>query len=742
MTRTGEELLQLLNNEQREAVLEHQAPLLVLAGAGSGKTRVITTKIAYFIQELRCDPRSILAVTFTNKAAAEMKERVSSMVPGAQDTMIKTFHAFGAWLLRRYSTQAGLAEHFTIYDDEDSVTVLHSIYPDHKRKELKPIARWISRAKDYCLSPDDDLSAISMDSRFPEMYRAYEKKLRVIGNVDFGDLIARSVELLRMNPDIRRRVCARFRVILVDEYQDSNVAQFQLLQQLYDEGTFLCVVGDDDQSIYRFRGAELRNILTFPDKFAGTKVVKLEQNYRSTGTILAIATEVVRNNLGRHDKVLRTQREYGPKAVLSFFDDQFAEAQFCAELVDRDHRYDETAILYRTNAQSAAFETVFMRLGIPYKIIGALRFYDREEVKDALALLSICLNPADEVSFRRIVNKPVRGIGPASLEAIMESSGEQAGDCILGLRAAVETRLKGKAKKGAVEFLACYERSIERLESTDLSIFTQEMLKEFGIVEYHRQQDLIASTQKVSNLEELVNAVSIYPRGRDGLARFMEALELDPTTIGRKDPSDQPGVTLITMHNTKGLEFDRVIITGMEEGLFPGRANESDDDIEEERRILYVSITRARDELYFTSCRRRSIWGQTRYQMPSRFLKELPMEYVEIRGKVPFEYSHLAPAQSSSMGSGYSLGSGHGEDAQSHQRSPFAERIMRDRESDPAQRGVYAPGDRVYHDSYGNGNVVSSVIEHGREVVTVWFETGKTMKFLPQYAPLEKIAND
>jgi DNA helicase-2/ATP-dependent DNA helicase PcrA len=724
MIRDESQLLTGLNEQQREAVLENTDPLLILAGAGSGKTRVITTKIAYLIAELECDPHSILAVTFTNKAAREMKERVASMVPEAQQVMVKTFHSFGAWLLRRYSTAAGLAEHFTIYDDEDSVTVLHSIYPDHKRKELKPIATWISRAKDHCLTPADDLSSISMDSRFPRMYAAYEKKLRNIGNADFGDLILRSVELLRDNPDIRSRVCARFRVILVDEYQDSNVAQYRLLQQLFSQGAFLCVVGDDDQSIYRFRGAELQNILSFPEKFPDTRIIKLEQNYRSSGSILSIASEVVSLNHGRHPKVLRTDKPYGKKAKLMFFDDQFAEAQFCAELVDSDHRYDETAILYRTNAQSGAFETVFMRLKIPYKVVGALRFYDREEVKDALALLSLCLNPADEVSFRRIVNKPVRGIGPASLDTILEAADASFGDCLQGLNTSVEGGLKGKARKGAEEFLSCYTKALEALEKTDLSTFVKQTLQDFGIVEYHRQQDLIASTQKVSNLEELVNAVSVYPPGRDGLSRFLESLELDHTAIGPRDPSDQPGVTLITMHNTKGLEFDRVIITGMEEGLFPGGANESDEDIEEERRIFYVSITRARSDLYFTSCRRRTIWGQTRYQMPSRFLREIPEKDVQIAGSVPFEM------RQDPMFASRTLEAGTQQSAGWYQKKPAV------------SKGKFAPGDRVYHDSYGPGNIVSSVTENGRELVTVWFESGKTMKFLPDYARLEKIASD
>lgn len=723
----GKRLLDSLNEEQRQAVLEYQHPLLVLAGAGSGKTRVITTKIAYFISELGCDPRSILAVTFTNKAAREMKERLENMSPGADRALIKTFHAFGAWMLRRFAHEAGLSQQFTIYDDEDMVSVLHSSYPDFKRKELKPFAKWISRAKDYCLSPDDDLKSITVDPRFPGMYRRYEEKMRSIGNVDFGDLIMKPVELLERDAEVRRAVTSRFRVVLVDEYQDSNAAQFRLLKALYTKNTFVCVVGDDDQSIYRFRGAEIENILTFDQYFPDTRIIALEQNYRSTGTILKIASEVVKNNSGRHKKVLRTEREMGKKAHLEFFEDQFAEAQFAAELAVKDHRYDDTAILYRTNAQSAAFETVFMRMHVPYKIIGALKFYDREEIKDALALLSLYLNSRDEIAFRRVINKPTRGIGASSVERILSCAGEYRGDCLAGLEHA---ELKGKARKGSEEFLSCFRHTSELLEAGDLSVFIQEVLKSFGLIEHYRQQDLHASTQKINNLEELVNAISRYQDGRQGLTAFMESLELDPTTVGSHDPSAQPGITLITMHNTKGLEFDRVIISGMEEGLFPGRMSESDEDIEEERRIFYVSITRARDELYLTGCRRRSQWGKVTHQLPSRFLEELPKDQVQ----------QVRAAGSLGISSASSYGV---MPAGPQKRSSFARQVISDRKSDPVSAGKFTRGDRVFHDSYGSGYILSSRIEQGREVVEVSFDTGKgKMQFIAKYTPLEKIAND
>lgn len=739
-------MLSALNPEQREAVLEHSRPLLVLAGAGSGKTRVITTKIAYFIEALGCPPYNILAVTFTNKAALEMRERLSTMTEGSHEVSIRTFHAFGAWLLRRYSAQAGVSENFTIYDDEDMVTVLHSIYPDHKRKELKPIAKAISRAKDYCLTPDDDLSGVSYDPRLKEMYTRYERKMRQIGNVDFGDLISRSVELLQADEQIRRRISSRFKVILVDEYQDSNAAQFKLLQQLYDGKNFLCVVGDDDQSIYRFRGAELQNILSFPDHFPGTRIITLEENYRSTKTILDIATKVVGHNTGRHKKILRTSNEVGSKAQLVYVEDQAAEALYCAQLVSKDHRYDDTAILYRTNAQSAAFETIFMRYKIPYKVIGALKFYDREEIKDALAMLSLCLNPSDEVSFRRIINKPSRGIGASSLSVILEQAPQHGGDLIEAAGSALSS-MKGKASKGLASFLESYRILVESIAATSLSAALKQALSDFGFIDYYTDQDRIASTQKLNNLDELVSTVSLYPDGIEGLRSFLETLELDPSTVGRLDPLTQSGVTLITMHNTKGLEFERVIISGMEEGLFPGRACESDDDLEEERRIFYVSITRAKRELYLTCCRRRSIWGQSNWQMPSRFLDELPEEQLEITGTSPSGYG-LAGGGRKDVHEQHTTAPGREPLGMQYGRqwpkepSSFATSLTQDAKSEAPVDSLYTPGDAVFHDKYGQGVITASRIEQGREVVDVQFFNSGKMMFIAKYAPLEKIAKD
>ncbi len=714
------EMLEHLNEQQREAVIAQGAPVLVLAGAGSGKTRVITRKIAYAVGELYQDPASILAVTFTNKAANEMRERLASMIhpQQANRVVIRTFHSFGAWVLRSHAEVLGLNPNFTIYDDDDSLTLLHGLYPEYKRKDLAPYMKAVSRAKDQGLAPGDDLDEVTHDTRVSEMYRRYQARLEDIGNVDFGDLIARVIELFRKDPGTRKLYQQRFRTVLVDEYQDTNTAQFELLRLLYSPDTHLCVVGDDDQSIYAFRGAEVKNILRFPELFPGTRIIKLEQNYRSTGRILAIASEVVKNNSGRHEKTLWSERPPGKRARLAFVHDHTAEAEYCASLIRSWGTGEGAAVLYRTNAQSAAFETVFLREKIPYKIIGALRFFEREEVKDAMALLALLVNPADEVAFKRMVNKPARGIGRTSLDKIFSTG---ARDMIDACRTSAAD-LRGRAKEGAEAFVKWHEESLASLEHGDLPVWVTDVLERSGLVRYHRKQDEISATQKESNLEELVNASASYPPGMEGLREFLEALELDRSRLGSDDPSERDGITLITMHNTKGLEFPKVIITGLEEGLFPGRPRGDEDNLEEERRIFYVSITRAMDELYLTSCRRRFLWGQSTTQMPSRFLRELPQEHVEIIGGGKTDM-----ARPSFRNGPPSFG----------RSIPPPQKAADD--ENPCR---FSTGDRVYHEAYGNGYITSAWREDGREVVTVQFETGMKARFLPDYSPLEKVAHD
>jgi len=736
-----------LNNMQKEAVTHGSSPLLILAGAGSGKTRVIISRIAWMVAEKGFRAPSILAVTFTNKAAAEMRERVASMVPDASDVMIRTFHSFGAWLLRRNAAAAGLSPNFTIYDDDDQAALLSGILEGLTKRELKGWAAKISRAKDQALLPEDDLSAITHYPEFPEIYRRYQEKLDSIGNVDFGDLILKPVMLLRSRPEIRNRIRQRFRAVLVDEYQDTNTAQYYLLRELAGPQTWVGVVGDDDQSIYRFRGAEIENILTFPEIFKGTKVVKLEQNYRSTGVILDIASAVVSNNKNRMGKNLWSSGERGEKPVIAYLEDQEEEAKWCAERILEEKNFGGTAVLYRTNAQSRVFEKIFRQYGIPYRIVGTVSFYQREEVKDIIAFLSWMVNPKDEVSFKRIANKPARGLGKASLEKIIFSALKNfSGDLLEACAAAADAGIKGKAAKAAA-FLAGIKSAIglngasaahgssaaiqsdankseaikseerinsnpedsagESKESKDLKerpvenyrhlgAFVQELSEYSGLLEHYREIDRIESSQRVRNIGELISAASEYPATEEGLAAFLELVELDRSMLEEDNNENADMVTLITMHNTKGLEYDYVIITGMEEGLFPRDAGweENDPETEEERRLFYVAITRARKKLAFTSCRRRMLWGRYNETSPSRFLSEIPSELVRTEGLIDGE----SPGNSS-----YS--------------------------DDPWQPGV-----KIFHDDYGAGIIQKRLKNSGNTVIHILFESGRSATVLPEFS--------
>lgn len=755
-----ERYLSELNGPQRDAVLENSRPLLVLSGAGSGKTRVITTKIAYAIEVLGLRPWEILAVTFTNRAAKEMRDRVTDMLEGVDlsEMQVRTFHSFGAWLLRRYGASINLNNTFTIYDDEDSLSLLASCFPESKKTELSPVAKAISLAKDMGLSPESPrLDEFRRDHHFKHQFAAYEAKLRQVGNVDFADLIGLSIELLHKDQHVMQQIHRRFKMVLVDEYQDSNIAQFNLLKTLVGPQTFVCVVGDDDQSIYRFRGAEVENILSFPDVYPNTRVVKLEQNYRSTGSILALASSVISHNTGRHEKTLWTDKEKGLLPKVIHVSDERSEAIRVANELRKSGSLDESAILYRTNAQSVAFETLFTQEHIPYKVIGALRFYDREEIKDALALLNLLMNRNDEVAFKRMVNKPSRGIGTKSIDRILDIAFTQRIDLIAASLAAGEKgELSTKASDAAAAFAKLFDEADRRMRENN-SEALQYLLEESLLVAHYKGLDERNKTDKVDNLGTLVATVGEYPAGREGLSLFLESLTLDPTTIGHKDPSDKPGVSLITMHNTKGLEFDRVFVTGLEEGLFPGRARESDEDIEEERRIFYVAITRARKELFLLCCNRRTMWGKTNYQTPSRFLENIPADLVMTEGKgfgssasLPSSrggldgypgYGSLEAKRLRNNAYGGAVRKGTGRNANII-LDPVRDFSPKARKAEPKGDGAFSLGDRVYHDAFGEGEVQNVKIIRGKEMVDVRFVTGKITTFFSNSAALEKLASD
>lgn len=700
--------LGVLNEEQLAAVTHEGKSLLILAGAGSGKTRVITTKIAYLIQKKHVDPSSILAVTFTKKAAAEMKERAVALESRASWAQIRTFHSWGAYFLRRYADEAGVDKNFTVYDEDDMATLVSKAIPSLPKKEVPLIVKKISLAKDYGLTPlSKDFSLIGADEVFAEQYALYQERLRATGNVDFGDLILLPYLTLKNNEALRREIHFRYRVIMVDEYQDSNIAQSLLLQELSgaqeNTGTYVCVVGDDDQSIYRFRGAEVRNILEFKNQFEGTDIIRLVKNYRSTQEILQCADSVVSNNQGRLGKTLSAARGKGKKPAIVFLANQDDETEFCADLIEQQHAggvpYGDWAILYRMNAQSLGFETTFTHRKIPYVIIGTLKFYDREEIKDALAYLSLLANPKDEVSFRRIVNKPVRGIGPASQEKIVQAG--------LGkdlVAASKGIKLGKKAREGLDEFCKTYRELSAALPSEaagqnaageTLADFIKDVSEKSGLKEFHQIQDEVAGTQKLSNLEELANSAVPYPKTMQGLLDFLDSISLDRSTQETQE-ENQDRVTFITLHNTKGLEYKRVIITGMEHGVFP-REDKTGDDLEEERRLFYVGITRAQDELYFTSCAVRRIYGRSSYMQPSPFLNELGKGNCRVLGNTPSSFANAALT------------------------------------GDPLVK-KYCKGALVFHDDWGYGQIVhTDTTAEGEYIVTVNFQNGGSKKFLPKY---------
>ena len=744
--------LSLLNAEQKAAVEHNGSPLLILAGAGSGKTRVITTKIAYLIQEKGIDAHSILAVTFTKKAATEMKERAILLEPTSEHSVIRTFHSFGSWFLRRYASEVGLESSFTVFDDDDMVALISSAVPALSKKQAGVAAHGISLAKDYFLGPEDDLSKIDSTGDLNEIYAAYQKKLLINGNVDFGDLIMLPAKILNQNERIAAQIHYRFKVVMVDEYQDSNVAQFKLLRTLVGPETYVCVVGDDDQSIYKFRGAEVKNILNFPNEFAGTEIIRLETNYRSTGKILACADAVVSHNKDRLGKTLVADRGEGTKPVLTFLDNQDDEADFCANLIkksvqDKKSSYSDWAILYRTNAQATFFETLFKRRKIPYQIVGSITFFEREEIRDILAYLELIANPRNEVAFKRIVNKPTRGIGEKSQEKIIKASQETFGGLIEELNLVNFARvfipnLAKKTGEGLKEFCSKIEEfrtlleknisAIKDNESEDneeesLAFFIKTVVEDSGLFEYHQGRDEVEGTFRTEFLMQFVDMAKNYEANLLGLVNFLDSIELDRSVAEGETEDKEDSVTLITLHNTKGLEFPKVIITGVENGIFP-REEKVGDELEEERRIFYVGITRAKDELYITSCKERRLYGRTEVMMPSKFLIEAG-DVFKVMGKQPASYRYAGKTDIHFKNE-FELPVGK---KNLNKNIISAEELEEKLSETAAMKAKYKKGAKLYHSDWGYGQIIACDDESGEYVIDVKFETGAIKKFMPEY---------
>ena len=739
--------LSVLNEEQKEAVLDNKNNLLLLACAGSGKTLTITYKIAWAIENGFVYPGQVCAVTFTNRAAKEMRDRLESLLPNVDTSrmVVRTFHSLCASLLRRFGTSLGLSPDFTIYDDDDSFQVLCNISKRDK-KELREIAKSISKVKDIGLTPDDDGCAKYSDYHdFRTLYRAYENALRETGNVDFADLIGKAVELLKTNEEALRYCHNRFKLVLVDEYQDSNSEQFKFLKLFVSPSSQLVAVGDDDQSIYSFRGAEIRNILSFSKDFSGVREIKLEKNYRSTDQILAPSSALIKHNKNRHDKeIVSADKKSGSKPVVIVSQNGVMEAKRVCSIIQGCGDYNNTAILYRTNAQSLAFETELTQRRIPYKVIGALKFYDREEIKDSLSFLRLLLNHSDSVSFRRIINKPSRKIGEKKLEDILSRNN----DLFLAL---TSFSIDNPMFEGARTFLNAWKNAEKRLDdNVSLGEVMFKALEETGLKElYESERDRAIRQSRLDNLSQLVSTLeentlrqdSIAENlpvttGREALSQFLERLTLDSTVLGDDDNRDKEGVTLITMHNTKGLEYDTVFCVGLEDEIIPGRNKEDDESKEEERRILYVAMTRARKKLYLSYATLRMLWGNFNNEHPSSFLKEIPLEFLSgdtegINGN-PHSFSSSFSSQAKPQYY-YSNTPTWAKGIDISKK----ESVTKPKE-DKKQLELKV-GDRVKAQDKGEGVITDVAVSPDKTILTVLYDSGRKMRYVAGHANIEKI---
>ena len=725
--------LDTLNTEQREAVLDTKNNLLILACAGSGKTKTITYKIAYEIEKGIVYPSKVCAVTFTNRAAKEMRDRLMSLLPDVDTStmVVRTFHSLCASLLRRFGESIGLRRDFTIYDDDDSYQLLCSIDENEDKRMMRDISRTISKLKDLGIPPERaKCSYYSQYECFREYYRRYNELLQRSGNVDFGDLISRSVELLEKDEKAKKYCHDRFRLILVDEYQDSNTEQFRFLSLFVSPQSQLVAVGDDDQSIYSFRGAEIRNILSFRDDFKNVREIKLEKNYRSTNEILAPASALIKHNVHRHDKeIVSADGKSGAKPTLLISESGNMEARRIADIVRSIGNWDNTAVLYRTNAQSLPFETILTQYRIPYKVVGSLKFYDREEVKDAISFLRLLMNPYDRVAFERIINKPARKIGKKKV-ADIESRSD---DMFLAL-SSFSSDNPSSSFDGARVFLCAWKNALDRLENNvNLGDVMKEALEETELMDYYRSEsDRAQRDAKIENLSVLVSTLSQEEGSvdsiltaesapvsmRDRLSSFLERLTLDTTVLGNNDNRDKEGVTLITMHNTKGLEYDTVFCAGLEDDLIPGKNSIDEKSIEEERRILYVAMTRARKRLYLSYAKTRLMWGDIKYEVPSRFLSDIPESLIDGDRRSSYSYKTT-----------------------SYENVPsWAKRIdIKPKIKSDDKQLALEKGDRVKAEGKGEGTVIDVSSSGEKTILTVLYDSGRTMRYVAGHANIEKI---
>jgi DNA helicase-2/ATP-dependent DNA helicase PcrA len=715
----GEALLEGLNEPQREAVLHGQGPLLILAGAGSGKTRVLTHRIAHLVHSGKARPGEILAITFTNKAAKEMRERVEVLVGNRAKAMwVMTFHSACARMLRSDAERLGYTRGFTIYDEQDSVRLvkrcIEELDVDPKRFTPRAIKRQISDAKNQLLDAAGYREKVGsfFEQTAADVYELYEQRAHAMNAMDFDDLLVRTVNLLELFPEVRERYQHNFQHVLVDEYQDTNRAQYRWLQILAEEHRNLAVVGDDAQSIYAFRGADIRNILDFEDDFPDANVIKLEQNYRSTQTILSAANALIENNRSQKRKELWTDAGDGDPIVVRELEDEHAEARYIAgeieRLVDAGGSRDEVAVFYRANAQSRVLEDTLVRYGVGYQVIGGTRFYERAEIKDALGYLTFLVNPQDVVAFQRVVNSPRRGIGDTT-QARIAGHANTLGEAIWDVAVRPEDipGLGAAAIKAVDRFMSVMERLRERADSgAPVGDLLEETLTESGYTDALKAERTIEAEGRLENLEELVSVAREYDAQAEepSVEEFLQQIALFSEQDNLTD--DAGIVTLMTLHNAKGLEYPIVFMIGMEDGVFPHMRSIEAGDIEEERRLCYVGMTRAMRNLYLTHARTRAMYGGREWNVPSRFLEEVPADLTD-------QEDRDAPSITSWSQGGQGAGA-------------------------PAPRNegaTFSVGDDVVHAVHGDGVVIGTEAD----VVVVRFRgDGSERKLMVDYAPLKK----
>jgi len=756
-----------LNKMQQIAVETTEGPLLILAGAGSGKTTVLVNRIAHMIENQYVHPYNILAITFTNKAAKEMKTRISAKLEGGDDIWASTFHSLCVRILRRDCDRLGFERSFVIYDTQDTKTLLKECIKelniDDKIFTPNVLYGEISRAKDDMLEPKrfSDLYASDFRmSKIAAVYSLYQSKLKANNAMDFDDLICNTIRLFEENEDVLSYYQNRFKYIMVDEYQDTNNAQYRLIYLLAKKHRNLCVVGDDDQSIYKFRGANIRNILDFEDQFPDAKVIKLEQNYRSTKNILDAANAVIANNKKRKGKDLWTDGDTGDEINIYNGDDERDEAQFVAKEIDRmvseqNYSFKDFAILYRTNAQSRVMEDTLLRYGLPYRVLAGLRFYDRKEIKDAIAYLRVVINPNDSVSLKRIINEPKRGIGDTSInkaETIAQREGKGMFDIIS------EAEKYADISRGAAKFSVFTDmiRSLQaRKDELSVADFVETVLNESGYKAALIAENSIEARTRLENLDELLSAVQEFEKTEHempGLEGFLEEISL-VSDIDNYD-EDQPTVTLMTIHAAKGLEFPVVYIIGAEEGLFPSmRSMLEEEELEEERRLCYVAITRAKQKLYITCAASRMLFGQTKYSPASRFISEIPSELTQrFEGRKARERRQINASRNTDFIPDYSVDGFSSKPSSGYSSKPSAPaapgfggvskaalfKSFDVRANDKAETD-FAAGDVVEHKKFGRGTVLNVIPLGNDKKIEIAFDSGEKKNLMALFANLKKV---